>query len=63
IAEINLLSDFDAKPGAFIKDMSEHSVLPPLAVPETNVYSFGVLLLEIVSAKIPYANDGTLQNW
>ncbi|KAI3844020.1 hypothetical protein MKW92_020903 [Papaver armeniacum] len=63
IAEINLLSDFDAKPGAFIKDMTEHSVLPPLAVPETNVYSFGVLLLEIISAKIPYANDGTLQNW
>ncbi|WCJ27214.1 Leucine-rich repeat protein kinase family protein [Euphorbia peplus] len=36
---------------------SEHSVLPPLADPDTNVYSFGVLLLEIISGKLSYTKE------
>ncbi|OVA07254.1 Protein kinase domain [Macleaya cordata] len=63
IAELNLLSDFAVKREVSGKDDSEHSLLPPLVVPETNVYSFGILLLEIISAKVPYSKDGTLQNW
>lgn len=43
---------------------SEHSVLPPLADPDTNVYSFGILLLEIISGKLPYSEEqGPLEKW
>lgn len=43
---------------------SEHSELPPLADVETNVHSFGMLLLEIISGKLPYSEEhGNLLNW
>ncbi|KAI8000108.1 Protein MALE DISCOVERER 2 [Camellia lanceoleosa] len=43
---------------------SEHSALPPLSDPETNVYGFGVLLLEIISGKLPHSEEqGPLVNW
>lgn len=45
---------------------SENSVteLPPNADPETNVYSFGVMLLEIISGKLPYTEeDGPIEKW
>lgn len=43
---------------------SEHSELPPLADVETNIHSFGILLLEIISGKLPYSGeDGNLVNW
>ncbi|EEF28099.1 protein MALE DISCOVERER 2 [Ricinus communis] len=43
---------------------SEHSELPPLTDPETNVYSFGILLLEIISGKLPYSKEqGPLEKW
>ncbi|XP_065877784.1 protein MALE DISCOVERER 2-like isoform X2 [Euphorbia lathyris] len=43
---------------------SEHSVLPPLADPDTNVYCFGILLLEIISGKLPYSKEqGPLEKW
>ncbi|GER24508.1 leucine-rich repeat protein kinase family protein, partial [Striga asiatica] len=43
---------------------SEHSELPPLADVETNVHSFGVLLLEIVSGMLPHSPEkGNLTNW
>ncbi|XP_065879737.1 protein MALE DISCOVERER 2-like [Euphorbia lathyris] len=42
----------------------EHSVLPPLADPDTNVYCFGILLLEIISGKLPYSKEqGPLEKW
>lgn len=42
----------------------EGSTLPPSADPETNIYSFGVLLLEIISGKLPYSEEqGSLVNW
>jgi hypothetical protein len=38
--------------------------LPPQQGPETDVYNFGVLLLEIISAKLPYSEEqGHLVNW
>ncbi|THG04935.1 hypothetical protein TEA_012157 [Camellia sinensis var. sinensis] len=43
---------------------SEHSALPPLSDPETNVYGFGVLLLEVISGKLPHSEEqGPLVNW
>ncbi|XP_043689766.1 protein MALE DISCOVERER 2-like [Telopea speciosissima] len=44
-------------------DESEHSELPYLIEPETNVYSFGILLLEIISGKLPCSEEGSLVNW
>ncbi|XP_042477359.1 protein MALE DISCOVERER 2-like [Macadamia integrifolia] len=45
------------------QDDSGHSELPPLADPETNVYNFGLLLLEVISGKLPYSEEGPLVNW
>ncbi|KAK8472553.1 hypothetical protein PHAVU_002G238900 [Phaseolus vulgaris] len=43
---------------------SQKSDLPPQADPETDVYNFGVLLLEIISGKLPYSEEhGHLANW
>ncbi|KAK2384321.1 putative inactive receptor protein kinase [Trifolium repens] len=45
-------------------DESKKSELPPQQGPETDVYNFGVLLLEIISAKLPYSEEqGHLVNW
>ncbi|CAN4105605.1 unnamed protein product [Withania somnifera] len=41
----------------------ENSELPPLADPETNVYSFGILLLEVISGKSPYSERESLLSW
>lgn len=45
-------------------DESHKSELPPQADPETDVYNFGVLLLEIISGKLTYSEEqGLLVNW
>lgn len=45
-------------------DEKENSILPPSVDPETNVYCFGILLLEIISGKVPYSEEqGSLVNW
>ncbi|XWS15845.1 hypothetical protein CRYUN_Cryun34aG0036600 [Craigia yunnanensis] len=42
----------------------EHSELPPFVDTEVNVYSFGILLLEIISGKLPYSEEqGPLEKW
>ena len=65
IAEIIFLSNGISKyKNGSSHDNAEHSELPPLADPESNVYSFGVLLLEIISGKLPYSEEqGPLVNW
>ncbi|XP_022140198.1 protein MALE DISCOVERER 2-like [Momordica charantia] len=64
IAEIIFLSNGVSKYKNAGDHDAEHSELPPLADPESNVYSFGVLLLEIISGKLPYSEDqGPLVNW
>lgn len=65
IAEIIFLSNGISKyRNGSNHDNTEHSELPPLADPESNVYSFGVLLLEIISGKLPYSEEqGPLVNW
>ncbi|KAF8026374.1 hypothetical protein BT93_F2995 [Corymbia citriodora subsp. variegata] len=46
------------------EDKSDHSELPPPADPETDVYNFGVMLLEIISGKLPYSDEqGPLVEW
>ncbi|KAK4487684.1 hypothetical protein RD792_005653 [Penstemon davidsonii] len=43
---------------------SEHSELPPLADVDTNVHSFGIMLLEIISGKHTHTEEqGHLINW
>ncbi|KAL6201346.1 hypothetical protein ACLB2K_025060 [Fragaria x ananassa] len=45
------------------EDDKEHSELPPLADPETNVYSFGLLLIETISGKCHNSEVGCLVDW
>ncbi|XP_027919559.1 protein MALE DISCOVERER 2 isoform X1 [Vigna unguiculata] len=43
---------------------SQKGDLPPHADPETDVYNFGVLLLEIISGKLPYSEEhGNITDW
>ncbi|KAK8580599.1 hypothetical protein V6N12_070861 [Hibiscus sabdariffa] len=43
---------------------SEHSELPPVVDLEVNVYSFGVLLLEIISGKLAHSEEqGAIEKW
>ncbi|KAA3478509.1 protein MALE DISCOVERER 2-like [Gossypium australe] len=47
-----------------VDDRSQDSKLDPYADPETNVYSFGILLLEIVSGKLVYSKEqGSIEEW
>ncbi|XP_022720392.1 protein MALE DISCOVERER 2-like isoform X2 [Durio zibethinus] len=42
----------------------EHSELPPFVDSEVNIYSFGILLLEVISGKLPYSEEqGPLEKW
>lgn len=63
IAEISFWKDFSSKSKISGESDSEHSELPPLADGETNVYSFGVLLLEVISGRLPYSEEGPIVNW
>ncbi|XP_050223384.1 protein MALE DISCOVERER 2-like [Mercurialis annua] len=64
IAEVCFLPQYVRKSKISGDSESEHSELPPLADPETNVYSYGILLLEIISGKLPYSKEqGPLEKW
>lgn len=64
IAEICFLSKAAYELKAISEDEKEDSNLPLLADPETNIYSFGILLLEIISGKLPFSEEqGHLVNW
>lgn len=56
ITETDFWSELTAKSKSSSDDL-ENSELPPLADPEMNVYSFGILLLEIISGKSPYSEE------
>ncbi|CAM8985858.1 unnamed protein product [Rhodiola kirilowii] len=46
------------------EDEMENPSLPPITDPESNVYSFGIMLLEVISGQLPKSKDGsTIVNW
>ncbi|KAK1418295.1 hypothetical protein QVD17_27438 [Tagetes erecta] len=64
VAEVAFWRDLISKPKASAESESEHSVLPPLIDIETNVYCFGILMLEIISGKVPHSDQqGHLGDW
>ncbi|PPS01612.1 hypothetical protein GOBAR_AA19037 [Gossypium barbadense] len=65
-AKISEILGFDSatKSNNSVDDGSQDSKLDPYADPETNVYSFGILLLEIVSGKLVYSKEqGSIEEW
>ncbi|CAI0557990.1 unnamed protein product [Linum tenue] len=64
IAEISFLSQAASKPKPSSEDEGEHSELPPIVDPEANVYNFGIILLEVISGKLPYSEkEGPIEKW
>ncbi|KAL2473692.1 Leucine-rich repeat protein kinase family protein [Forsythia ovata] len=64
IAELGFWAELVAKSKNPGETDSENSELPPLADLDTNVYSFGILLLEIISGKVPSTKEhGHIINW
>lgn len=56
--------DLTAKSKIANEEPSEHHQMNPAADPASNVYSFGIMLLEIISGKVPYNEEqGSLVNW
>ncbi|KAL3851395.1 hypothetical protein ACJIZ3_013277 [Penstemon smallii] len=64
IGDVGFWAELIAKSKHTGENDSEHSELPPLADVDTNVHSFGILLLEIISGKHIYSEEeGHLTNW
>lgn len=64
IVELGFWKEFAIASKASSETESENYELPPLADPEANVYSFGLLLLEIISGKLLYSDEyGPLEKW
>ncbi|KAF2303020.1 hypothetical protein GH714_012695 [Hevea brasiliensis] len=62
MAEISFLPQDSSKSKSSGDNESAHSTLPPLADVKTNVYCFGILLLEIISGKLQYLEEqGSLE--
>ncbi|XP_077252228.1 leucine-rich repeat protein kinase family protein isoform X2 [Tasmannia lanceolata] len=63
ILEYSFWKDFVAK-GKISRDEDADPSELPSTDTESNVYSFGMLLLEIISGKLPYSEEqGSLANW
>eukprot|EP00268_Persea_americana_P033210 TRINITY_DN32944_c0_g2_i3.p1 TRINITY_DN32944_c0_g2~~TRINITY_DN32944_c0_g2_i3.p1 ORF type:complete len:693 (+),score=153.99 TRINITY_DN32944_c0_g2_i3:250-2328(+) len=63
VAEFDFWKEFVAKGKIPDDDDSNRSELP-LADTESNVYNFGVLMLEVVSGKVPHCEEqGSIVNW
>lgn len=64
VAEMSFWKDFVSKAKGSAEAESENSELPPLVDTETNVYCFGILMVEIISGKLPYSDEqGPLGAW
>ena len=64
ITEIPFGKKFTSTPKLPEDESSKHSELPPNIDPEINVYSFEILLLEIISGKISFSKDeGHILMW
>ncbi|CAI9773239.1 unnamed protein product [Fraxinus pennsylvanica] len=64
IGEVGFWAELVAKSKSLGETDSENSELPPLADLDTNIYSFGILLLEIISGKLLSSKEhGPSLNW
>ncbi|CAN1166208.1 Protein MALE DISCOVERER 1 [Linum perenne] len=64
VAEVPFLSQAAMKAKLSCEDDSEHSELPAMIDPETNVYSFGLIILEVITGKLPYSErEGSIEKW
>ncbi|KAK8938005.1 putative LRR receptor-like serine/threonine-protein kinase [Platanthera guangdongensis] len=59
IADLGIFSEPVGKKRIFLNYNKENS-MKPTAYPESNVYSFGILLLEIISGRMPICEDDGL---
>ncbi|GFP91708.1 probable LRR receptor-like serine/threonine-protein kinase at5g45840 [Phtheirospermum japonicum] len=57
IGDIGFWAELVTEPRKPAENESKHCELPPLADVETNVHSFGFLLLEIISGKLPSSEE------
>lgn len=64
VAEINFWMDLLTKSNTSDEERSEHSQSHPEVDVYSNVYNFGIMLLEIVSGKLIYTEEqGSIVNW
>ncbi|KAI3704108.1 hypothetical protein L1987_74321 [Smallanthus sonchifolius] len=64
VAEVAFWSDLISKAKVSLESELEHSALSPLIDTETNVYCFGILMLEIVSGELPHSDQqGPIGAW
>ncbi|XP_073058595.1 protein MALE DISCOVERER 2-like [Primulina eburnea] len=64
IGDTSFWAELVAKSMNHAENEMEHSQLPPPADVGTNIHSFGILLLEIISGKLPYSEEQRhLENW
>ncbi|XP_010529201.1 PREDICTED: protein MALE DISCOVERER 2 [Tarenaya hassleriana] len=64
VAEVPFNSETGLKPGKAVSGDLDQSLLPLPPEPENNVYNFGVLMLEIISGKVSYSDEGgSIEQW
>lgn len=64
IADVAFWEELITKSKTPENEPSEHCSLPPLPDVESNVYSFGMLSLQIISGRLPHSKEnGDLLNW
>ncbi|KAI3755219.1 hypothetical protein L1987_55015 [Smallanthus sonchifolius] len=57
VEEMGFWKDLISKEKLSADSESEHSALPPLIDTETNVYCFGILMLEIITGRLSYSDQ------
>lgn len=62
ICDISVFNEASTKQWTSGDDKKDPTELP-LDDPEGNVYSFGILMLETISGKFPYSEEGSIVDW
>ncbi|KAF5800176.1 putative protein kinase RLK-Pelle-LRR-VI-2 family [Helianthus annuus] len=60
---VNLTEDYAAKISDFGLCNDSYTTTTEQPTPENNVYSFGVILFEIITGQIPYAGGDAVDDW
>ncbi|XP_020578643.1 LOW QUALITY PROTEIN: protein MALE DISCOVERER 1-like [Phalaenopsis equestris] len=65
IADLGIFSEPVGKENDFLNENKDNFAAAPTSHPASNVYSFGILLLEIISGRMPISEDNGLpiSNW